>query len=780
MASGLLRSSRRHHVQYAKASSTPGALQQQPTGTHNASSAHQRTYQHHYQQHYHDDKQLRAGRQTTMPNGTRGGDLCDCHASSSAALIRPTPRLTTVTTIHPTGGICYETWLNNQLKMKKIQWTLLFQSLCQASGRLHQAVQLAINYPCEDVLPDNRPNAAAKISSEKREPTSGPRNLKCRCGGKSTQRFVDIPAKKDLADRKSCGLDFDGRNTSQGPDSLDSCKGALLQDFKKRARDLEIKINSAATTIAVRLHAGINVINIIPQDAFQTTSIVFWRDLNKEHTPMELQVGLAYKLETMNWQPQLNLLGFGQSDHQKCYDGVLTCVLMKPDKYITLLNIGTVDTDRKFMYSVLIEVQHRPAGLWIPVIILVPNTECNANGQHMRIIEFRIFLHTGYEMNMAKNCNEMQMWTLCKDPSDKRSAAYDIMLSRKDFDLCPNQFPFPGREETLLAKEDKFSLLFETSARSPFMWSKLCASADVKIDDDAVAAYIKLRDLKNVMEESTKGRTIKHHHERNFNHRRRVRANHSTEGRNREVRAIKLARQKLLQKHMYEPGTKFIVAFNDYRTLIVAASDHGAISEHSTVRQKIPEESVVTHLDFTFFFYLVFPSCDEPLLLQHMPCFFYVKVSQKQCCQYDLPRKRPVVAPGRLGTLKDQLRGTYSSFYHVPYASCKVIHSQVLAAFEASPPTVVERFHPCIKTLRYLSLEKVANVLLVVYRLIVATRQFFDIFVNLMVPLFLDGCEAYSGFMLPICTMGPSRKLVIARAVSQSRLPSSGVTSVAC
>ncbi|KAH7943655.1 hypothetical protein HPB52_009860 [Rhipicephalus sanguineus] len=392
------------------------------------------------------------------------------------------------------------------MKTKKIQWTLLYHSQCRAFGRLDQAIQLAMNYRCEDVPTGDGYNAAAKISSQNCKRTSWPGNLKCRCTGKSTQRFFGIPAKKYWADHRSCGLPFDGDNTSQ---DLNTHKGASLQDFEKSSKDLEIKIDCMATTTVVGLHAGfVNDVNIIPRDVTQTTSMEFWRDPHKEPASRELRMGLTYKVVTMNWQLHPNLLGFSRNDRQNYYAAVLTCIVMKLDKYMALLNIGTVDPDRKFVYSVLIEVQYKQAALRIRMIILVTSSDCN---QHMQMIEFRIFLHTGCKMsdNMKKkNCNEMDMWALCQNPSDKISAAYGIMLSRNKFDIFLNQFLFPGTEETLLTKVDKFNLLFAASSRSPFIWSDLCAYSDVETDDPAVAAFVELKDLKNVMEESIKGSTI--------------------------------------------------------------------------------------------------------------------------------------------------------------------------------------------------------------------------------------------------------------------------------
>ncbi|KAH7932245.1 hypothetical protein HPB51_029386 [Rhipicephalus microplus] len=399
MASGSLRSPRRHNVQYTKASSTSRSLRKSSSRSHKSTHAHQWTNDVKYQQYRYYDKQLRSERQTSIFIGGRTGVHCICLATSSAALTQSTPSSTTATTFHPTGGFCYETWSDEQCKMNKINSTFLCHCQSQASGTLNQAIQLAMNYPCEDVFPCNRHNTMDKMFWQKRAPTSWPGNLKCRCGDKSTERFIDISPKNNVADRYTSGRAFDGFNANQ---DLGRFKGTLLKDIAKISKNKE-KINSAAITSVVRLHACINDFNI---------------------------------------------------------------------------------------------------------------------------------------------------------------------------------------------------------------------------------------------------------------------------------------------------------------------------------------------LDLTFFLCLVFSSYNESLLLQDMSHVFYVNGSKKQCHHYDLPQKQPVVAPGRLDALKHQLNSTFSSFYRVTYASCKVIHSQVSAKFEASPATAVERFRSYIKTLHYFSLAKVANVLLVFCQFIVAFLHFFGIFVNKMVRFF--------------------------------------------
>ncbi|KAL3214958.1 hypothetical protein MRX96_034328 [Rhipicephalus microplus] len=304
---------------------------------------------------------------------------------------------------------------------------------CQASGRLDRVIQLVMNYPSEDVCPDNRHNAIDEMFWQKRAPTCWPGNLKCHCGDKSTWRFIDISPKNNVAYRKTSVRDFDGCNANQ---DLDRFKGTLLQDIAKISKNQE-KIISAGINSVVRLHASIKGFNIVLQEALQTTSR---SDSNKEHTP----IGVTYKVETMSGQPQANLLAFDQSDHHDYYASVLTCVVLKPDKYISLLHIRTVDTGRKFVHSVLIEVQHKLACFWIRVIISVSSTDSNANHQHIKVIEFQALLTTVYKMsfNMAENCNEMRMWTLRKNPSDKRSTAHEIVVFNRKFSDLPKSLFF--------------------------------------------------------------------------------------------------------------------------------------------------------------------------------------------------------------------------------------------------------------------------------------------------------------------------------------------------
>ncbi|KAL3214956.1 hypothetical protein MRX96_034326 [Rhipicephalus microplus] len=259
MASGSLRSSRRHNVQYAKASSTSGSVRKPPSGSHKSSGAHQWTNHVKYQQYRNYDKQLRSERQTSIFIGGRTGIHCICLATSSAALIQSTPSSTTAATIHPTRGFCYQTCSDEQCKMNKINSTFLCHCQCQASGTLNQAFQLAMNYPCEDVFPDNRNIAVHKKIWQKRPPTSWPGNLKCRCGEKPSECFTDISPKNSVAYRKISGHDFDDSNVSQ---DFDRFEGTLLQNIAKIFKKQE-KIISAAITSIVRLHACINDFNII-------------------------------------------------------------------------------------------------------------------------------------------------------------------------------------------------------------------------------------------------------------------------------------------------------------------------------------------------------------------------------------------------------------------------------------------------------------------------------------------------------------------------------------
>ncbi|KAL3214957.1 hypothetical protein MRX96_034327 [Rhipicephalus microplus] len=258
MESSSLRSSRRHNVQYTKASSTSGSLRKSPSGSHKSSGAHQWTNHVKYQQYRYYDEQLRSDRQTSIFTGGRTGVHCICLATSSAALTQSTPSSTTARTIHPTGGICYETCFDEQCKMNKINSTFLCYCQSQASGTLNQAIQLAMNYPCEDVFPDNRQNAMDKLFWQKRAPTCWPGDLKCHCGDKSTGRFIDISAKNNVACRKTSGRDFNGCNANQ---DFDRFKGTLLQDIAKISKNQEII--SAAITSVVRLYACINDFNII-------------------------------------------------------------------------------------------------------------------------------------------------------------------------------------------------------------------------------------------------------------------------------------------------------------------------------------------------------------------------------------------------------------------------------------------------------------------------------------------------------------------------------------
>ncbi|KAH7932248.1 hypothetical protein HPB51_029389 [Rhipicephalus microplus] len=344
--------------------------------------------------------------------------------------------------------------------MNKIKSTFLCRCQCQAPGRLDQVIQLAMNSPCDDVFPDNRNNAMDKTIWQKRPPTSWPGNLKCRGGDKTTERFIDISPKGNVAYHKSSGHNFDDCNATK---DLDCCKDTLLQDIAKIPKNQK-RVISIAIPSAVRLHAGINDFSIILKDALRTTSR---SDSNGEHTPM----GVAYKHGTMYEQPQPILLRFSHSDRHKYYASVLTCVVLKPKKYTSLPHIWTVNTDWKFIHPVLIEVQPQPACLWIRVVISVMTTEFTANDQHMQVIESRAIFTTGYNLsyNMAENYNEMRLRTLRNNPSEKRSGIYNIVLSSENFDICPNQSPLLGPKEMLLIKQDKFSLSFAASPSSPFM-----------------------------------------------------------------------------------------------------------------------------------------------------------------------------------------------------------------------------------------------------------------------------------------------------------------------
>ncbi|KAL3214953.1 hypothetical protein MRX96_034323 [Rhipicephalus microplus] len=234
MASGSLRSSRRHNVQYAKASSTSGSVRKPPSGSHNSSGAHQWTNHAKYQHYRYYDKQLRSDRQTSIFIGGCAGVHCICLATSSAALIQSTPSSTTAATIHPTRGFCYETWSDEQCKMNKINSTFLCHCQCLASGTPNQAIQLAMNYPCEDVFPDNRNIAKDKMIWQKHPPTSWPGNLECRCGDKTSECFTDISPKNSVAYRKRSGHDFDDCNASR---DFGRCKGTLLQNIAKLSKN---------------------------------------------------------------------------------------------------------------------------------------------------------------------------------------------------------------------------------------------------------------------------------------------------------------------------------------------------------------------------------------------------------------------------------------------------------------------------------------------------------------------------------------------------------------
>ncbi|KAL3214954.1 hypothetical protein MRX96_034324 [Rhipicephalus microplus] len=512
MASGSLRSSRRHNVQYTKASSTSRSLRKSPSGSHKSTRAHQWTNYDKYHQYYYYDKQLRADWRTSIFIEGRKVVLHISLVTPSAELIQSTPSSTTATIVHPTRGFCYETCSDEQCKMNKINSTFLCHCQCQASGTLNQAIQLAMNYPCEDVFPDSRNIAVHKMIWQKRPPTSWSGNPKCCCRDKTTERFKDISPKNNVDYGKSSGRDFDDCNATQ---DLNHCKGTLFQYIAKISKNQKMII-SVAIPSAVRLHAGINDFSIILQDVLRTTS---GSDSNGEHTPM----GVAYKLGTMNGQPQPILLWFSHSDRSTYYASVLTCVVLKPKKYTSLPHIGTVDTDRKFIHPVLIKVQPQPACLCIWVVISVTTTEFTANDQDMKVIEFRAILTTGYNMsyNMAENYNEMRLWTLRNNPSEKRSGIYNIVLSSENFDICPNQSPLPGPEEMLLIKQDKFSLSFSASPSSQFMSSELYTTSEAQIDDVAIVAYIKPNN-KNAMEDSTNGSTLKHHGGRNIHHQTKV------------------------------------------------------------------------------------------------------------------------------------------------------------------------------------------------------------------------------------------------------------------
>ncbi|KAH7978343.1 hypothetical protein HPB49_005213 [Dermacentor silvarum] len=95
----------------------------------------------------------------------------------------------------------------------------------------------------------------------------------------------------------------------------------------------------------------------------------------------ELCTFITYKLTTLNWQPQPKLWQCGQNNYKNFFVAVMTCIVVNLDTCFELLDIGTLGTDQKFVPFVLLEAQHKQAGVCILVIVLATNTDCNQTEQ---------------------------------------------------------------------------------------------------------------------------------------------------------------------------------------------------------------------------------------------------------------------------------------------------------------------------------------------------------------------------------------------------------------
>ncbi|KAH6948665.1 hypothetical protein HPB50_025741 [Hyalomma asiaticum] len=227
----------------------------------------------------------------------------------------------------------------------------------------------------------------------------------------------------------------------------------------------------------------------------------------------------------MTWQPLPKLRLFGQNDCHSYYAAVLTCVVMKKDKCAEQLSTGSTQTQGRFLCCVGIEVQKRQADLRILMINQVTKTDCD---QTMQGVEACIFLHASYKIreSTTKICSALRISDLCQNP-------VDMMPSRRHTDIFLILCFLCGAKRTVRVRSDKCIQLLATFLRSLLMRSERRTSAGPCIDDCTTAWYMKLKSLKNVIDDSIKGLygTTKHRHQRNIDHQKEAKTNQSTEGR---------------------------------------------------------------------------------------------------------------------------------------------------------------------------------------------------------------------------------------------------------